>query len=82
MIIIFTHIKFSRIELSPARNARKYVLRENFYVYSKTSVGLKNGSILGTVAEIRTYRTPNAHLQLSLNSYISMILNIHRLLEM
>ena len=34
MIIIFTHIKFSRT-YSPARNARKYVLRENFYVYSK-----------------------------------------------
>ena len=33
MIIIFTHIKFSRI-YGPARNARKYVLRENFYVYS------------------------------------------------
>ena len=33
MITIFTHIKFSRI-YGPARNARKYVLRENFYVYS------------------------------------------------
>ena len=33
MIIIFTHIKFSRI-YSPGRNARKYVLRENFYAYS------------------------------------------------
>ena len=35
MIIIFTHIKFSRI-YSPARNARKYVLRENVYVYSRS----------------------------------------------
>ena len=34
MITIFTHIKFSRI-YSPARNARKYVLRENFYGYSR-----------------------------------------------
>ena len=33
MIIIFTHIKFSRI-YSPARNAQKYVLRKNFYFYS------------------------------------------------
>ena len=38
MIIIFTHIKFSRIS-SPARNARKYVLCENFYVYSSTCRG-------------------------------------------
>ena len=34
LIIIFTQIKFLRIQ-SPARNARKYVLRENFYVYSR-----------------------------------------------
>ena len=33
MIIIFTHIKLVLI-LGPARNARKYVLRENFYIYS------------------------------------------------
>ena len=33
MIIIFTHIKFLLI-LSPARNARKYVLHKKFYVYS------------------------------------------------
>ena len=31
MIIIFTHINFSRI-WSPARNAQEYVLRENVYV--------------------------------------------------
>ena len=34
MIIIFTHIKFQRT-LGPGQNARKYVLREYFYVYSK-----------------------------------------------
>ena len=39
MIIIFTHIKFSRI-YSPARNARKYVLRENVYVYSRQCIGV------------------------------------------
>ena len=33
MIIIFAHIKFSRI-YGPVRNARRYVLRENFYVHS------------------------------------------------
>ena len=33
MIIISTHIKSSRI-YGPARNAQKYVPRENFYVYS------------------------------------------------
>ena len=38
MIMIFAHIKFSRI-YGPAQNARKYVLRENFYVYSITLPG-------------------------------------------
>ena len=33
MIIIFTSFKFSRI-VDPARNARKYELRENVYVHS------------------------------------------------
>ena len=36
MIIIFTHIKFSRI-YSPAR---KYVLRKNFYVYSISDMSI------------------------------------------
>ena len=33
MTYFFAHVKFSRIQ-DPARNARKFVLRENFYVYS------------------------------------------------
>ena len=44
MIIIFTHIKFSCI-YGPARNVRKYVPRDNFYVYSITPTGGGGGSL-------------------------------------
>ena len=72
MIIIFTHIKFSRI-YGPARNARKYVPRENFYVYSNkkqetSSYRSKEGARITRTVNTYVFDTQIVYLSIYANS--------------